>query len=254
MHHVHALLPVTPASLFARRRGVLVALGILLAAFASAAVLRDGQLLLTWDEPIQRGVESNRTSALDQFFLTVSRFGSTIPVLSLGALTAALTWRRCRAVSTAIIVATLARPLLEFTVKVLVDRDRPDFERLVAGNGPSFPSGHVLAAVALWGLLPVVVSLYTHRRTLWWASVVASGSLILGISASRIYLGVHWFSDVTAGLVVGVFFLLGVELVLRHQHVRYPCALLRPADRADCEAAQAEPERPESERPPVLTG
>ena len=129
------------------------------------------------------------------------------------------------------LVATFSRPLLEFAVKALVDRERPDLDRLVAGNGPSFPSGHVMASIALWGLLPLVVSLYTRRREVWWASVAVAGTLIAGIAASRVYLGVHWFSDVTAGLVVGAFFLIGVETLLHRQHVRHPCGSAAPPDK-----------------------
>ena len=96
---------------------------------------------------------------------------STSTILVLGPVLVALTWRRCRAVAIAIAAATLARPLLEFTLKELVDRPRPDLGRLVNGVGPSFPSGHVMAAVALWGLLPIVVGLFTTSRRIWWASV-----------------------------------------------------------------------------------
>jgi len=220
---VHATLPATPSSVLLPRRRLLLVMAALLAALATAAALSGGQVLLTWDEPIQRGIEARRTSGLNDFFLTISRFGSTIPVLAIGTIAAAVTWRRCRAVGTAVLVATFSRPLLEFTVKALVDRERPDFERLVAGNGPSFPSGHVMAAIALWGLMPLVVSLYTRRKAVWWASVAVAGALIAGIAASRIYLGVHWFSDVTAGLIVGAFFLLGIEAVLIRLHGRHPC-------------------------------
>jgi undecaprenyl-diphosphatase len=228
--HVHAALPATPLSLLLPRRRLLLVLAAVLAALALSAAMSGGQLLLTWDEPIQRGVEARRTSGLNDFFVWVSRFGSTIPVLALGTVASLVTWRRCRAVGMAVLVATFSRPILEFTVKALVDRDRPDFERLVAGNGPSFPSGHVMAAVALWGLMPLVVSLYTRRRVIWWASVAVAGALIAGIAASRVYLGVHWFSDVTGGLIVGAFFLLGVEAVLIRQHARHPCALIGCAD------------------------
>lgn len=222
----------------------MVALGALLTAFAIAAAMNHGQLLLTWDEPIQRSVEANRSSGLNDFFLTVSRLGSTIPVLTLGTLAAVVTWRRCRAVATVLFVATFSRPLIEFTIKALVDRERPDFARLVAGNGPSFPSGHVMAAIALWGLLPVVVSLYTRNRAVWWASLCTSVLLIVSIAASRVYLGVHWFSDVTAGLIVGGFFLVGVDVLLGRQHVRHPCRLLPepapPSDAADLDDELAE--------------
>lgn len=242
--HVHATPPATPSSVLLPRPRVLLILAAVLAALAASAALWGGQVLLTWDEPIQRGVEARRTAALDDFFLTVSRFGSTIPVLVLGTTAAAVTWKRCHAVGMAVLVATFGRPLLEFTVKILVDRERPDFERLVAGNGPSFPSGHVMAAVALWGLMPLVVSLYTRRRVVWWASVAVAGALIAGIAASRIYLGVHWFSDVTGGLIVGAFFLLGVEAVLIRQHARRPCHLLGACDPPAGEAHHDRPAAP----------
>jgi undecaprenyl-diphosphatase len=223
--HVHFDPPLTPASLLLPRRRLLISLGVLLGILAVAAAVANGQLLLTWDQPIQSRVEANRTSLLDELFLTVSFLGSTYLVLTAGAAATLLTWRRCRAVALTLAFATISRPLLEFTLKATVDRARPDLDRLVAGNGPSFPSGHVMAAVALWGLLPVVVALYTRRRALWWASVAVSAGLIVGIAASRVYLGVHWFTDVTAGLVVGAFFLIGVERVYHWTHDRYPCRL-----------------------------
>jgi membrane-associated phospholipid phosphatase len=224
--HVHAVPPVTPASLLLSRKRLVIGLGILLVSFAFAAALRNGQLLLTWDAPIQRSVEANRTALLDTFFLTVSRLGSQVPVLVIGTSLALLTWRRCRAVSTALLVATLARPGVEFIIKAIVGRDRPDYDRLVPGNGPSFPSGHVMASIALWGLLPVVVSLYTRSRRVWWASLWVSVGLIVSIAASRVYLGVHWFSDVSMGLVVGSFFLLGVQWLLEREHKRHPCRFM----------------------------
>jgi undecaprenyl-diphosphatase len=238
-----------------RRRRLLITLGALLVALATAAALGNGQALLTWDEPIQRGVEANRTPALNDLFLMISRLGSTVVVLGLGTLGAILTWRRCRAVALALLVATFARPAIEFIVKGLVGRDRPEFDRLVAGNGPSFPTGHVMAAIALWGLLPVVVALYTRRRAIWWATVGVSAALIAGIAASRVYLGVHWFSDVVGGLIVGTFFLLAVDKVLVRAHRRYPCHMMaEQAQQAQAaQQTQAEPvERPE--RVPVDSG
>jgi undecaprenyl-diphosphatase len=194
---------------------------------AVAALVASSRLLLTWDEPITRFLVEHRTPTLDTFFRSVSRLASTSTILVLGPVLVALTWRRCRAVALAIAVATLARPLLEFTLKELVDRPRPDLGRLVNGVGPSFPSGHVMAAVALWGLLPIVVGLFTTSRRLWWASVAVSGTIIVGVAASRVYLGVHWFSDACAGLLLGSFFLIGVETVLARIHERDGCGMDR---------------------------
>jgi undecaprenyl-diphosphatase len=245
--YVHISPPATPGSLLLSRPWIVLALVALFGGLALGAGVDGGWLLLHWDEPIQRGVEARRTSLLDHLFLVISSLGSTTVVLGLGTLAAAVTWRRCRAVGTVLLIATFSRPLLEFSLKLLVDRQRPDFQRLVAGNGPSFPSGHVMAAIALWGLMPLVVSLYTRRRAIWWASVAVAGALIAGIAASRIYLGVHWFSDVTGGLVIGAIFLLGVESLLIGQHARHPCPLIgagAPPEGADGQSTADGPSGP----------
>ena len=225
-HHpcLHCQPPLTPGSLLGRWRYFAAALAAVLLSLAIAAFINGGWLLLRWDAPIQRAVEDARSSGMTAIVRRISVLGSTVAVLSLGALLAAISWRRCRAVATVILIATLSRPLIEFTLKVIVDRDRPDLERLVNGTGPSFPSGHVMAAAALWGLAPLVVTLYTRDRRIWWASTITSALLILAIGASRTYLGVHWVSDVIAGLIVGAFFLRGVEWLLARQHQRRPCA------------------------------
>ena len=220
---LHCVPPTSPSRFFARRPGLLPVLGVVLVLAAVGAWISGGAVLLTWDEPIQRFVESHRTDLGDDLFRGISLLGSTKAVLVLGPLLAAVAWRRCRAVGVVVLLAMLSRPLLEFTLKAVVDRDRPDLERLVAGNGPSFPSGHAMAAVALWGLVPIVTALYTRDRRVWWAAMVTSTVLIGAIGASRTYLGVHWFSDVVGGFIVGAFFLLGAERVLERRHATDPC-------------------------------
>lgn len=220
LHHAP---PFTPRALYGRRT-LVIALGAVLLFLAAAAAVENAALLRLWDEPIQRLVEGERSEAGNTFFSTVSRLGSTPVILTLGAIFAGVTWKRCRAASIVILAASLARPPLEWSMKEIVGRSRPDLERLVDGTGPSFPSGHVLASVAVWGLLPVLVALFTSRRGLWWVSVGVSVTLVGLIGLSRIYLGVHWFSDVVGGLVVGSFFLLGVEALLKRAHATQGCA------------------------------
>ena len=78
-----------------------------------------------------------------------------------------LTWRRCRAVATALLVATFARPAIEFIVKGLVGRDRPDFDRLVAGTDTRSP------VATSWRPSPSGACCpwwwrSTRRRAIWW--------------------------------------------------------------------------------------
>ena len=163
---VHTTLPATPSSVLLPAPPA-AALATLLAALAIAAALSGGHGPLTWDEPIQRGVEARRTSGLNEFFLTVSRFGSTIPVLAIGTIAAAVTWRRCRAVGMAVLVATFSRlcssswsrPWSTATARLRAPAGR---------QRASFPSGHVMAAVAL-GADALVVSLYTRRKVFIWS-------------------------------------------------------------------------------------
>ena len=253
--YVHADLPATPSSALRSHPRLLLGLLLLFLALAVSASVAGSQLLLTWDEPITRWVEAHRTDALDQVFSTFSRLGATIPVLTVGAAVGLAAWRRCRAVGVAVLVATFSKPLFETVLKAAVDRERPNFDQMVPGNGPSFPSGHVMAAMALWGMLPLIVSLYTRRRDVWWASVAVAATIVGGIAASRVYLGVHWFSDVVGGVLAGSLFLLAVQALYDHQHRAHGCGLCDdPGDDLDAGLDVGSVVGPAEERVPTLVG
>jgi undecaprenyl-diphosphatase len=217
--------PLTVAGVLLRYPWTLPAIIALFAAMAVSASVADGALLRVWDEPIRSWVTDNRTDALDTFFLNVTDLGNwKIVVIGLIVLLA-LAWRTCAPMAALLLVATLARPVCEWLIKGGVGRERPSAGALVEAGGPSFPSGHVLAAVALWGLVPPVVALVTHRRTLWWIATIVSGTIILLVAASRVYMGVHWFSDVVGGLLFGAVFLLLIEYLGVLSHRRYPCSV-----------------------------
>ena len=245
--YVHADLPATPRSALRSHPRFLLAFVLVFLALAVSASVAGSQLLLTWDEPIQRWVEAHRTAGLDDLFRGFSRLGATVPVMVVGLAVGVLAWRRCPAVGAAVLVATFSKPLIETLLKVIVDRQRPDFERLVPGVGPSFPSGHVMAAMALWGMVPLVASLYTRRRDVWWASVAVAATMVGGIAASRVYLGVHWFSDVVGGLMAGAIFLLAVQALYDRVHATRGCRLTGVAPRAG-----TRPVAPADERVAVL--
>ncbi len=220
---LHTSPPATLSSLILGSSRLVPTLMTIVLALGFAAAIQNGALLRTWDEPIQRAVESARTPTLNAVMAAVTELGDKYAIVVVVALMLPLVWKRCQSLAFVMVAATLARPLLEFTLKALADRPRPDLERLLPGNGPSFPSGHVLAAIALWGLLPPIVALFTNKRSWWWASVAVAGVLIASISASRVYLGVHWFTDVIGGLLVGTLYLVGVERLLAWRHDKHGC-------------------------------
>lgn len=93
----------------------------------------------------------------------------------------------------------LGSSLLNTTLKALYHRARPDIHRIVEEAGFSFPSGHSMSAFSLYGILTYL--LWRHLPSKGWriALIVFSLIMVLGIGLSRIYLGVHYPSDVIGG-------------------------------------------------------
>ncbi len=97
--------------------------------------------------------------------------------------------------------------LLNAVLKELVQRPRPEHINLVTETGFSFPSGHSMVAMAFFGLLVWLVWKYEKDRTMRFACCAGFSLVILLIGISRIYLGVHYASDVLAGFCISLAWL-----------------------------------------------
>ena len=107
----------------------------------------------------------------------------------------------CAAVN--LVLATLLNLLL----KTLIQRPRPEGYRLVAESGFSFPSGHSMVAMAFYGLLIWMVWRYEKDSLVHRLGVIGFGLVIVLVGLSRIYLGVHYASDVLAGFCASIAWL-----------------------------------------------
>ena len=97
---------------------------------------------------------------------------------------------------------------LNFLLKTIVQRPRPDGFRLAAESGYSFPSGHSMVSMAFYGLLVWMVWRYEKDRLLRVFLMIAFSLVIAMVGVSRIYLGVHYASDVIAGFCVSLVWLM----------------------------------------------
>jgi membrane-associated phospholipid phosphatase len=97
---------------------------------------------------------------------------------------------------------------LMFALKFVFHRNRPSIPLLEAAKGLSFPSGHALMSVTFYGLLIYIVFKFVENRELKWTLIVLLLCLILIIGFSRIYLRVHYASDVIAGYCIGFLWLV----------------------------------------------
>jgi undecaprenyl-diphosphatase len=140
---------------------------------------------------------------LDVLFVVSHTLGSraflTALVLSAAAVHTLLGERREAVAWIAVGVATVVAIEL---IKDLVARPRPElWPRLVTQGGSSFPSGHAVATAAFYPLLAWAVT--RHRPRLFPAALAFATILVLLVSLGRLYLGLHWPTDVLAGWAIG---------------------------------------------------
>lgn len=226
---------MTPSGALAQRPWLLVGLGLLLILTAAVASYSGGSLLDTWDLPIQRWVEAQRSGVTELLFRGVSRLGSNLVIFPLGAVVAWFAWRRCPPLAIAVMGAVALRPAFEFLMKETVARPRPNIHRLVDGAGFSHPSGHVLATVTLYSLIPAVVALYFGRARAWKLSWSFAAFLVPAMAVTRVFLGVHWATDVAAAMLWGGLYLAFVEAAFRWLHIQpqFPVSGVPPTEVAE---------------------
>lgn len=93
-------------------------------------------------------------------------------------------------------------------IKNILQRPRPNLWQIVPESGFSFPSGHTLNSVLLYGSLIVLVHYYIHNDQVRYAFMTLLAGLMFGIPISRVYLGVHYLTDILGGYSLGFFFLI----------------------------------------------
>lgn len=154
------------------------------------------------------GVVTRRhTPGLDTTARALTLLGSAAGVGTAVVLMSVRLWRVDRRTAIYLAAYTAGTPLFIEAAKLLVHRSRPN------GAPLGFPSGHALAALAVFGLL-VTVLLPEVRPRFRRFLVAATTALVLGVGFSRIYLGVHWTTDVLGGYLGGLTYLMAGAAIL----------------------------------------
>ena len=108
-----------------------------------------------------------------------------------------------------VIVANLGIvTMLNQLLKLLLHRPRPDDLKIINEVGYSFPSGHSMLSMAFYGYLIYLIYCKVNNKFLKYGLIVLLSSLIILIGISRIYLGVHYTSDVLAGFLISIAYLM----------------------------------------------
>ena len=187
--------------------------------------------LTQFDVTLLNWVHARATPAGYAIFNAISLLGSpvTMSVLALGV-ALLLAVRRQWILFGAWLAAFAGGGLLDEGLKLVIRRPRPPYAAAFLHHYSwSFPSGHAMGSLIGYGMLAyVLVVLWIHRRTPQISVVVAAALLIGAIGLSRLYLGVHYFSDVVGGYAAGLLWLSacisGLEVARRWRAGAPPAA------------------------------
>jgi undecaprenyl-diphosphatase len=180
-----------------------------------AAFVRAGALDRL-DARVELAVHRLDSGLADAVLTTATWIGEDLVLLPALAVVIALALRhRRRAIALVLAVDAIAVIAAYSALKVMFSRERPRlFDKVALPTSYSFPSGHAMSAIGIYGAMAAaLIALYPRSRRLVIPPAIA---LIIAIGVSRVYLGVHWPSDVLGGWLAGVPLLVAsVHLIHR---------------------------------------
>lgn len=194
-------------------------IGLLIAAFALWGFYEIAEEVLeqetqSIDTRILLVIRQWHTPFLDRVLVVITNIGSPSVLLVASLLLAVfLLWRKQRAETVTLVIASLGVLGLNTLLKGLFARSRPElWQRTVDVNFYSFPSGHAMMSLVVFGIIGYLVALHFPRQRV----AIATGTVLLvcAIGFSRLYFGIHWPTDIVAGYAAGTVWLVACILSL----------------------------------------
>jgi membrane-associated phospholipid phosphatase len=161
--------------------------------------------VVTVDLAVERWAEAHATAFTDGVLGALTHLGDTETIVGVAIAVGAYgfwRWRRW-AVPLFVLMVVLGQMLISNTIKVVIDRARPELRPRADFTGTSFPSGHTTAATATYLAVALVLAIGSSPRA---RAALAGAALAIGVAVgcTRVLLGVHFFSDALAGFAIGL--------------------------------------------------
>lgn len=193
---------------------------IVLVLFCVLAVLIDSKLIAQFDQSVISIIQGLESKTLTQIMKVFTFIGSYKGILVILLMMIFILFFVLKSRTDALLVAVViaGTQVINQVLKLYFQRARPNFHRLIEIGGYSFPSGHAMSALAVYGILTYVFWRHTSDRTGRIMLIIISMIFILMIGISRIYLGVHYPSDIIGGyLASGVLLILAIGIFRRYK-------------------------------------
>lgn len=192
--------------------GIVALCGALIAQLMSEVGEADD--LNRFDRRVLDAVVEHRTPWWNGVARTVTHLGDPWVVTVVVAVVAiVLSMRRRVRLAVFVVLASGGAAVVSSVTKQVFDRQRPPTSLwLTTAWGPSFPSGHATQSIACWGAIAVVVCVLVRSGAARAAIVAAAACLAVVVGASRVYLAVHWASDVICGWAISLLWLTALLL------------------------------------------
>lgn len=204
-----------------------------------------------WDQSVSQWGPDHASTTGAEILRQLTNLGATWYLLILMTVVGVIDWRRRRDASSLLFLLTVGVgvSLINNGLKILVMRERPPGAHLASTAGSSFPSGHSAAAAACWLAIALVVGRWAPSRYRPYISGAAVGIACM-VAASRALLGVHWLTDVIAGVFVGWAWFMVVAIAFggRQQRLGAPAVEVA-ADQREQSMSEHQPSQGREPRP-----
>ena len=153
-----------------------------------------------------------RNPILTNVLKIITNLGSAVALITITILS--LIILKNKKIGLCITINLALSTILNLLLKNIIQRPRPEGYRLIEETGFSFPSGHSMVNTAFYGLLIYLIIKNVKNQKLQYSLSLLISILILSIGFSRIYLGVHYTSDVLAGFLISIAYLIVFTTIL----------------------------------------
>lgn len=183
--------------------------GILLVCFLVLTILVKMNATVVFDDKVYGLIAGHQTDGLTQIYKGITFFGSTLfMVLFCGSLFVFFLLKKKKRIAYGVASCLIGSTILNNVVKIIVRRARPAVIHLVTETSFSFPSGHTMAAVSMYGILIYFILKSNLNKSVKIILSSLLGILMLLVGISRIYLGAHFATDIIGAILLSSVWLL----------------------------------------------